>query len=193
MHQGGIEPPADRDIMATIQVTTTPLMRAEMSKGLYYVKWTHTSRSLRWFRDAGIYPACDLRGHGIYPILSFFVRPMSYPLRLPTSEPILTLTNRMYPSLQDYNHLTSSQAKRSLWIIELHNGEDSRLTATLVDQAFRPALDVVERHWREQWRAAKDAKDDNAGGGALIIVGKRNQHKFFSNGASYIVLGYSTY
>lgn len=73
-------------------------------------------------------------------------------------------------------------AQPSLWIIELHNGEDSRLTKTLVDDAFKPALNAVEKHWREQWRAAKKAKDKKAGGGALIITGKRNQDKFFSNG-----------
>jgi enoyl-CoA hydratase/carnithine racemase len=94
---------------------------------------------------------------------------MSYPLCLPFNDPLLTLTN----------------PKPSIWIIELHNGEDNRLTPTLVDQAFKPALDVVERHWREQWRAAKEAKDNKAGGGSLIIVGKRSQDKFFSNGLDF--------
>ena len=45
-----------------------------------------------------------------------------------------------------------------------------------------PALDAVERDWRENWRAAKKAKDQNGGNGALIIVGRRDQDKFFSNG-----------
>jgi hypothetical protein len=75
-------------------------------------------------------------------------------------------------------------AKPSLWVIELHNGEDSRLTKTLIDDAFKPALDAVEKHWRALWREAKTTKHSNGGGGALIIVGKRNQNKFFSNGRS---------
>jgi len=94
---------------------------------------------------------------------------MSYPLSLPANAPLLTLT---YP-------------KPSLWVIELHNGEDSRITRTLIDEAFKPALDAVERHWREQWRDAKLSKDSKGGGGALIIVGKRSQNKFFSNGFDF--------
>lgn len=73
-------------------------------------------------------------------------------------------------------------AKQSLWVIELHNGEDSRLSANLIDNGLKPALDAVEKHWREQWRSAKEAKDTKGGRGALIIVGKRSQNKFFSNG-----------
>jgi hypothetical protein len=51
-----------------------------------------------------------------------------------------------------------------------------------------PALDAVERSWREKWRAARAASDSNGGGGALIIVGKRDQDKFFSNGALQWIL-----
>lgn len=43
-----------------------------------------------------------------------------------------------------------------------------------------PALDIVEREWRKQRQTAHE----DAGKGALIIVGKRYQDKFFSNGAS---------
>jgi Delta3-Delta2-enoyl-CoA isomerase len=64
----------------------------------------------------------------------------------------------------------------------LHNGEDSRLTRTFIDDAFKPALDAVEKHWREEWREAQKVKNGKGGGGALIIVGKRSQNKFFSNG-----------
>jgi len=93
---------------------------------------------------------------------------MSYPLKFPVGAtvPILTLT----------------KPKPSLWVIELHNGEDSRLTVVLVHHALRPALDTVEKHWREQWRPVKDMKGAN---GALIIVGKRSQDKFFSNGLDF--------
>jgi len=69
----------------------------------------------------------------------------------------------------------------------LHNGEDSRLTARLIDDALRPALDVVERHWENNRLAGSEHPDpkSNAGEGALIIVGKRDQDKFFSNGFVY--------
>jgi len=73
-------------------------------------------------------------------------------------------------------------AKPHLWVIELHNGQDSRLTATLVNKGLRPSLDLVEKHWRERWRKAWDAGDKEGGRGALIIVGRRDQDKFFSNG-----------
>jgi len=94
---------------------------------------------------------------------------MSYPLRLPANAPLITLTH----------------PKPSLWIIELHNGHDNRLTVDLVDHGLKPALDAVERDWREQWRTAQKAKDKNGGKGALIIVGRRDQDKFFSNGLDF--------
>jgi hypothetical protein len=47
---------------------------------------------------------------------------------------------------------------------------------------MRPALDAVEKHWRERWRKAWEAGDREGGRGALIIVGRRDQDKFFSNG-----------
>lgn len=65
----------------------------------------------------------------------------------------------------------------------MHNGNDSRITERFLDKAMMPALDAVERHWRENWRAARAAKDNEGGKGTLIIVGKRTQNKFFSNGA----------
>ena len=45
-----------------------------------------------------------------------------------------------------------------------------------------PALDMVEREWRGQMRAAKQSNDKEGGKGSLIIVGRRDQDKFFSNG-----------
>jgi len=93
----------------------------------------------------------------------------SYPLRLPVDNPVVTLTN----------------PKPHLWVIELHNGQDNRLTTTLVNQGLRPALDAVEKHWRERWRNAWDAGDKEGGRGALIIVGRRDQDKFFSNGLDF--------
>ncbi|KAF8656871.1 hypothetical protein AX16_002417 [Volvariella volvacea WC 439] len=94
---------------------------------------------------------------------------MSYPLMLPKENPLITLTH----------------PKDHLWLIELHNGQDSRLTVDLVDHGLKPALDAVEQHWRENWRAARLAKDKSGGKGALIIVGKRDQDKFFSNGLDF--------
>ena len=45
-----------------------------------------------------------------------------------------------------------------------------------------PALDAVERHWRDNWREAMQTKNKDGGRGAVVIVGNRKQHKFFSNG-----------
>lgn len=52
-----------------------------------------------------------------------------------------------------------------------------------MDHGLKPALDAVEKDWRDSWRTAKQAKDKEGGKGALIIVGRRDQDKFFSNGA----------
>jgi hypothetical protein len=56
-----------------------------------------------------------------------------------------------------------------------------------VDHGINPALDAVERHWREQWRAVQKSKDKSSGNGAVIIVGRRDQDKFFSNGGDLIL------
>ena len=80
-------------------------------------------------------------------------------------------------------------ASATLWTIELHNGVDNRLTAVLVEKALKPALDVVEKEWRKDWRAAQakgKAATESEGKGALIIVGKRAQDKFFSNGMLFL-------
>ncbi|KAI0671547.1 ClpP/crotonase [Trametes maxima] len=94
---------------------------------------------------------------------------MAYPVSFPTNNPLVTVT-----------HPTGTT-----WVIELHNGADSRLTDVLILQAFKPALDVVEKHWRENWRAGQAKKDDALRKGALIIVGNRKQDKFFSNGLDW--------
>ncbi|EIW84215.1 ClpP crotonase [Coniophora puteana RWD-64-598 SS2] len=95
--------------------------------------------------------------------------PSSYPLSLPAKEPLLTLT---YP-------------EHGLWIIELHNGDDSRLTEHFIRNALRPALDAVEAHWTQNRDSGRSSKDKEAGRGALIFIGKRSQDKFFSNGFDY--------
>ncbi|KAI0925905.1 hypothetical protein AcV5_008512 [Taiwanofungus camphoratus] len=94
---------------------------------------------------------------------------MPYPIGLPAERSLVTVT-----------HPTPS-----IWLIELHSGEDSRLTDVLFDKALHPALDIVERDWRERWRIAQKNKDKDGGRGALVIVGKRDQSKFFSNGFDY--------
>ena len=73
-------------------------------------------------------------------------------------------------------------ATPNAWIIELHNGADSRLSTELITGGLLPALDIVERDWRNVWRAARAAKDKTGGRGSLILVGNRSQDKFFSNG-----------
>ncbi|KAE9408376.1 ClpP/crotonase [Gymnopus androsaceus JB14] len=78
----------------------------------------------------------------------------TYPLSLPAGDPLITLTH----------------PKKSLWIIELHNGQDSRLTHDLINQGLKPALNADQN------------ANKNEGKGALIIVGRRDQDKFFSNG-----------
>jgi len=70
-------------------------------------------------------------------------------------------------------------------VIELHNGAHNVLALAFINDAIRPALDVVEEEWRKSLKAAraegKSAAPDE-GKGALIIIGKRDQNKFFSNG-----------
>ncbi|KAF9648801.1 ClpP/crotonase [Thelephora ganbajun] len=89
-----------------------------------------------------------------------------------TKEPVLTLT-RPTPKL---------------WVIELHNGVDNVLALTFINDAIRPALDVVEDEWKKSLKAAKakgKSVGPDEGKGALIIIGKRNQNKFFSNGLDF--------
>jgi len=52
---------------------------------------------------------------------------------------------------------------------------------------LKPALNTVEKDWRESWRIyMRDQKvNKDEGKGALIIVGRRDQDKFFSNGLDF--------
>ncbi|KAF8920189.1 ClpP/crotonase-like domain-containing protein [Mucidula mucida] len=86
---------------------------------------------------------------------------MSYPLSLPAGGPLINLTH----------------PEEWLWIIELTNGVDNRITKAMVEEALQPALDVVEKDWREQWRTAQKNKDKEGARGALVF--------FFSNGLDY--------
>ncbi|KAI0291910.1 ClpP/crotonase-like domain-containing protein [Multifurca ochricompacta] len=95
----------------------------------------------------------------------------TFPLQLPVGSqtPFLTLTR---PS-------------PIIWQIELHNGVDNRLVRALINDAFKPALQIVEREWRKERAEGKAKKDKNAGAAALIIVGRLDQEKFFSNGFDF--------
>ncbi|KAI0806326.1 ClpP/crotonase-like domain-containing protein [Irpex lacteus] len=95
---------------------------------------------------------------------------MSFPVSFPADTPLATVT-----------HPTPS-----IWVLELHNGADSRLTDHFIKNAILPALDAVERDWRQNFRTANaPSGDKQSAKGALIIVGNRSQHKFFSNGLDY--------
>jgi len=87
-------------------------------------------------------------------------------LSLPSNNPLLTLTH----------------PKLTLWVIELHNGLDNRLTHDLINKGLKPALDTVEREWRAQRAEASKNLSSDGASGSLIIVGRRSQDKFFSNG-----------
>ena len=109
---------------------------------------------------------------------------MAESISFPTGNPLLTVTHRRFSlSLLYILKLTICYlAKPSLWIIELHNGQDNRLTQELINKGLMPAFDMVEREWRGQLRAARESNDKEGGKGSLIIVGRRDQDKFFSNG-----------
>lgn len=94
---------------------------------------------------------------------------MSSSVKFPADKPLVTVT----------------KPAPSLWVLEMHNGADTRLSSNFIKDAFLPALDVVEREWRVQWREAQATKTKEGGRGALIIVGNRSQNKFFSNGLDY--------
>jgi len=100
----------------------------------------------------------------------------SYPLSLPASKPLITLTH----------------PEPAVWVIELHNGDDSRLTETLILDGLMPALDTVERDWRAARRGKDYIKDAKVGAGSLVIVGNRKQDKFFSNGLDYVNISNDT-
>ncbi|TCD63572.1 hypothetical protein EIP91_005211 [Steccherinum ochraceum] len=97
---------------------------------------------------------------------------MSFPLKFPADAPLLTITH----------------PKPALWVLEMHNGDDNRLTHHFIQKGLLPALDAVERDWRRNVKPGpptKDHRGKEGGRGALIIVGKRSQQKFFSNGLDF--------
>jgi Delta3-Delta2-enoyl-CoA isomerase len=86
--------------------------------------------------------------------------------------------------------ITVTKEHEHVWVIEMHNGADNRLTEPMCE-ALAAALDLVEVQWRDRWRKAYHDKNDAEkidGHGALIIVANRKQQKFFSNGFEYPTL-----
>ncbi|PVF93444.1 ClpP/crotonase [Serendipita vermifera] len=86
--------------------------------------------------------------------------------------------------------VTVSKAHEYVWVIELHNGADNRLTGPMCD-ALSQALDLVEMQWRDRWRPTFYDKNDTEkvnASGALILVANRKQQKFFSNGFEFPTL-----
>lgn len=63
------------------------------------------------------------------------------------------------------------------WELEMHHAEDNRLTEFFLLKVLGKAFDIVEKDWRSGTTAP-------GAPGALIIVGKKSQKKFFSNGTS---------
>ncbi|KAJ2916582.1 hypothetical protein MD484_g3816, partial [Candolleomyces efflorescens] len=90
-----------------------------------------------------------------------------------------------YPANSSTPFLEITRPKPYIWVIELKNGQDNRLTSELVNKGIMPALDEVERQWRAQWGKANETKKKELGKGALIFVGRRDQDKFFSNGLDF--------
>jgi hypothetical protein len=110
----------------------------------------------------------------------------SYILRLPVGSqtPLLTLTRRGSITQKMVVRLKSNLfvATPTVWQIELHNGPENRLVKTLINDALKPALETVERAWRKESAEGKARKEKHAGAAALVIVGRLDQEKFFSNG-----------
>ncbi|KAH9983096.1 ClpP/crotonase [Russula compacta] len=95
-----------------------------------------------------------------------------------------TFTLRL-PADSQAPFVTLSRPSPVVWQIELHNGVDNRLVKSLINDALKPALQIVEREWRKERAEGKAKKDKNAGAAALVIVGRLDQEKFFSNGFDY--------
>jgi len=89
---------------------------------------------------------------------------MSYPVKLPIGS---------LAPLGTVHHPTPTT-----WELEMHHGVDNRLNHEFIDKVLLKALDLVEKDWRS-------STTEVGSPGALIIVGKKSQQKFFSNGLDY--------
>lgn len=70
---------------------------------------------------------------------------------------------------------TLDHPSSSLWELEMHNGLDNRLTGQFLRECLMIGLDIVEKDWR----------NTPGSPGALVICGRKDQQRFFSNGLDY--------
>jgi hypothetical protein len=115
-----------------------------------------------------------------YPLATRLTSTGSSPSLLTTMKPV------EFPSNSE-SLVTVSKAHEYVWVVELHNGADNRLTGPMCD-ALSQALDLVETQWRDRWRPTFYDKNDTEkvnASGALILVANRKQEKFFSNGFDF--------
>ncbi|KAF9503722.1 hypothetical protein BS47DRAFT_1402137 [Hydnum rufescens UP504] len=89
---------------------------------------------------------------------------MPYPISFPIGSPV---------SLASVHHPTPT-----IWELEMHHGLDNRLSHEFIDKTLLKALDLVEKDWRS-------STTEVGAPGALIIIGKKSQQKFWSNGLDY--------
>lgn len=77
--------------------------------------------------------------------------------------------------------------KKNVWLLELQNGAENRLTVELMTRAINPALDIVEQEHFRLRNAPRESTPEGSEykGGALIISGLRSQNKFFCNGFNF--------
>jgi len=102
--------------------------------------------------------------------------------------PAMPAKSLQYPVGVEQPLLTLTRPKDTLWVIEMHHGHDNRLTETFIEKCLKPALDTVAEEWEQGWAASKEkgkAASEDEGKGALLIVGKKGQEKFFSNGLDF--------
>lgn len=71
---------------------------------------------------------------------------------------------------------TLSHPSPVVWELEMRNGQDNRLTVSFLRECLMKGLDIVEKDWRTTPNAP----------GALVISGRKNQQKFFSNGGTVL-------
>lgn len=74
-----------------------------------------------------------------------------------------------FPVSSDIPLGTLTRYSDEVWLLELKNGRDNRLTGVVCRDVIVAALDVVERQWRQKGK----------GPGALVIAGDLSQEKFF--------------
>jgi hypothetical protein len=69
---------------------------------------------------------------------------------------------------------TLTHPSPTLWELEMRNGQDNRLVAHFLRESLLKGLEIVEKDWRTTPNTP----------GALVISGRKDQQKFFSNGGT---------